>query len=164
MPAPAVIAENESQLASIAELRQNKRYAIYEYSEGDRHVYHQVSCKPITKQAEDDMEILSDIFTWGEEYLDHWSQGLYTCSRCENILFSSEDKWKGPCVWPSFRCGYLGNDNTSALSFNVVEPYNNYRVTVKEVYCSQCDLFIGHGFEDGIAKGDTSTKATGWRF
>jgi peptide methionine sulfoxide reductase MsrB len=40
------------------------------------------------------MELLSDIVTWGELYLDHWQEGSYTCSKCSNLLYRSEDKWK----------------------------------------------------------------------
>ena len=44
-----------------------------------------------------------------------------------------------------------------------VTDYNNYSVTVKEVYCKKCNLFIGHAFEDGKAKGDVHPNAH-WRF
>jgi hypothetical protein len=44
--------------------------------------------------VEDEMELLSDIVTWGELYLDHWQEGSYTCSKCSNLLYRSEDKWK----------------------------------------------------------------------
>lgn len=44
--------------------------------------------------VEDDMELLSDLVTWGELYLDHWESGGYSCSRCKNLLYRSEDKWK----------------------------------------------------------------------
>ena len=40
------------------------------------------------------MELLSDIVTWGELYLDNWKQGSYFCSKCGNLLYNSEDKWK----------------------------------------------------------------------
>jgi len=43
-----------------------------------------------------------------------------------------------------------------------VKPYNNYSVTVKEVYCGNCDLFIGHQFEDAKDKGDKHPNAH-WR-
>ncbi len=177
MPAPATVAVNDCQKRSLAELPQRKKWAIYEDGYGmlqalkGLEIYHAVSCKPITKAAEDDMEILSDIFgeEWGEQYLNHWLEGLYNCSRCSTTLFHSEDKWKGPCVWPSFRKPASGNIKTilsMQCSVDLVEvyPYNAYTVTVKEVYCKTCDLFIGHGFEDGIAMGDTSPDATGWRY
>ena len=44
--------------------------------------------------VEDDMELLSDLVTWGELYLDHWQPGGYSCSRCGHLLYRSEDKWK----------------------------------------------------------------------
>ena len=158
---PVEIAESEEQRASLAELLpKSKRWAIYEGAECNRDVYHRVSCFPITKKAENDMELLSDIFTWGESFLHHWERGTYVCSRCRRPLYSSSAKWKGPCVWPSFRTPI-----SSEATHNVeVAPYNNYVVTVREVYCGdpQCRLFIGHCFDDGIAKGDAHSEAR-WR-
>lgn len=167
------------------------------------------------------MELVSDIVTWGELYLHHSEEGAYCCSRCDRPLYHSKNKWKGPCVWPSFRrpmmllstrdrsssgiasqlsssnaediridakCaeeeevevlagiklgggggGEGGNEaekeegvEEEAISATVVWPYNKYEVTVKEVYCGGCDLFIGHQFEDGRAKGDIHPEAR-WR-
>lgn len=104
-------------------------------------------------------ELLSDIVTWGEKYLHHWEQGTYYCAGCANPLYSSEDKYKGPCIWPSFRKPI---DDASSLLARVVFPYNKYTVTVKEVYCKKCLLFVGHQFEDAVAKGDTHPDAR-WR-
>ena len=154
---PATVARNESQLQSLAE--KFKKYAIYERSEGSHDVYHQISCKPITKTAETDMEVFSDVWTWSEEYLEHWEEGQYNCSRCNNALFSSTDKWKGPCVWPSFRRPI----EESSVDLCEVVEYNGYTVKVVEAYCKKCDLFVGHGFEDGVAKGDKHPDAR-WRF
>lgn len=101
---PATIALSALQKGSIAELRPQQKHALYEnVCRGDLENYFRVSCRPITKKAEDDMELLSDIVTWGERYLHHWEQGVYLCSRCHYPLYQSQDKYKGPCVWPSFR-------------------------------------------------------------
>ena len=99
---PATSATNASQRASLAELPKLRRLALYEDANENRSIYHDVSCKPITEKAEADMELLSDIFTQGETFLHHFTHGTYKCSRCHNKLFASKDKWKGPCVWPSF--------------------------------------------------------------
>ena len=156
---PAISAVTLVQKSSIAELPLHRRYSLYErITYEDRSLYFSISCRPITKRAEDDMELISDIITWGEEYLHNFNKGVYRCARCALPLYSSSDKWKGPCLWPSFR-SQLCHDATSAT---VVYPYNNYVVTVKEVYCSGCDLFIGHQFEDGKAKGDVHPEAH-WR-
>ena len=107
----------------------------------------------------DDMELISDIINWGEEFRYHFEYGIYKCSRCQKSLFSSNDKYNGPCVWPSFRKSL----HIDSISTTEVFPYNNYLVCVKEVYCGDCDLFIGHQFEDAKAKGDTHPNAH-WRF
>lgn len=178
---PDCLATNVSQLASIAELPKARKYCMYEeLSEDYLEPYFKVSCFPITIKAEDDMvykltflrgctaktdfplshtqELLSDIVSWLERYLHHWESGTYCCSRCTNPLYSSDDKYKGPCIWPSFRKPI----NKSALLERVVFPYNKYTVTVKEVYCQNCRLFVGHQFEDAVAKGDTHPEAR-WR-
>jgi hypothetical protein len=156
---PASIAKSVYQKRSLAELSLMRKYRHYEdISVDDRTNYFNISCRPITKKAEDDMELVSDIITWGEMYLHHWEKGTYRCARCSIALYSSEDKWVGPCVWPSFRKPI----DDDAISATEVFPYNRYTVTVKEVYCSKCDLFLGHQFEDGALKGDRHPNAR-WR-
>jgi peptide methionine sulfoxide reductase MsrB len=153
-------ATNESQLSSLAEEKQCVRYCRYSYlTLKDRQSYFDVSCTPITKKAEDEMEMLSDLITIGELYTKHFKPGKYICARCHNSLFSSNDKWNGPCVWPSFRKGI----NESSLKMPEVLNYNDYECLVNEVYCKSCYLFIGHRFEDGKKKGDTHPEAR-WRF
>ena len=41
--------------------------------------------------------MLSDLVTWGEEFTAFFEPGLYRCARCGAGIYSSEDKWKGPC-------------------------------------------------------------------
>lgn len=121
-------------------------------------IYFLLSEFPISREAEDDMELLSDIVTWGEIFNPVFQKGIYTCARCDNKLYCSEDKWKGPCVWPSFRKAITAE---SVFSVDVAE-YNGYSCTVRERYCGICKLFLGHQFEDGIIKGDTHPDAR-WR-
>ena len=121
-------------------------------------IYFDLSCYPISVTSELDMELLSDIVTWGEMYTNIFEEGTYVCAQCQNALYSSNDKWKGPCVWPSFRKAV---DSNAILSREVV-GYNNYTCAVKERYCCKCRLFLGHQFEDGIAKGDKHPDAR-WR-
>ena len=162
--APYKVAETKSQKDSLAELPLAKKYALYEeISEENLHNYHRISCRPITVTAENDMELVSDIVTWGERYRHHWESGIYHCSRCLAPLYSSEDKWNGPCVWPSFRKPVTNDSNESYTANALVYPYNSYTTTVvKEVYCGKCDLFIGHCFDDGKVKGDSHPEAL-WR-
>ena len=97
------------------------------------------------------MELMSSIFTV-ENLCGVFGPGTYACARCSTFLYDSSAKWRGPCVWASFREG-------ANLELRVVQPYNNYSVDVAEVYCAQCKLFIGHRFEDGVEKGDTHPAA-----
>eukprot|EP01038_Epipyxis_sp_PR26KG_P011353 gene11353-15224_t len=157
---PATIAVSDNQKASTSENPKRIKYPIYEsITEENLTGYHKISCKPITITAENDMELISDIVTWGERYLHHWKSGIYICSRCENPLYSSDDKYKGPCIWPSFRKPIHNDDSIHAIE---VYPYNKYEVCVKEIYCKNCDLFIGHQFEDAKLKGDIHPNAH-WR-
>jgi peptide-methionine (R)-S-oxide reductase len=148
------------QKNSLAELKETYKYALYEdITTENRENYFGISVRPITKKAEDDMELLSDLVTWGEEFRYHWKNGVYKCAQCSLELFDSKDKWEGPCVWPSFRKPFEKEN----VDLATVTDYNNYSVTVKEVYCKKCNLFIGHAFEDGKAKGDVHPNAH-WRF
>jgi peptide methionine sulfoxide reductase MsrB len=143
---------------SIAHLNIKKKYPLYEViTVDDRNNYFLINEKPITSIAENDMEIVSALVT-NENLFNNWVEGNYSCSRCYNILYSSNDKWTG-CGWASFRKSYHDEDSISTID---VDNYNSYSICVREVYCAKCDLFIGHQFEDAIAKGDVHTDAR-WR-
>jgi peptide-methionine (R)-S-oxide reductase len=161
----ALVASTASQRASLAEQKTCVKYARYaDLTRAHRAPYFEVSCRPITVKAEDDMEMLSDLVTWGEEFTAFFEPGLYRCARCGAGIYSSEDKWKGPCVWPSFRKAAAEGEGgaAEAAAFVDVANYNKYACRVSEVYCAHCDLFIGHRFEDGAAKGDDHPDAR-WR-
>lgn len=148
-----------NQCKSIALCPRQQKYALYEsITEDNLENYHRISCRPITKVVEDDMELVSDIVTWGERYLHCFKPGLYVCSRCRLPLYSSADKYPGPCRWPSFReC-----ISTQNIAYSRVCQYNGYTVAVDEIYCNGCELFIGHRFEDAREKGDSHPNAH-WR-
>ena len=155
-----ITASTDSQLNSLAEKKQSIKYCQYFYlTLENRTPYFDVSCNPITIKAEDDMEMLSDLIgTVGELFTSNFEKGTYICAQCNNELFSSNDKWKGPCVWPSFRKGI-----DQSLLLPDVFNYNDYKCRVSEVYCKNCALFIGHRFEDGKSKGDVHEDAQ-WRY
>ncbi|GBG32916.1 Methionine-R-sulfoxide reductase B1 [Hondaea fermentalgiana] len=135
-----------------------RRHALYEeVTLENREVYFGISARPLTKRVEDDMELVSDVVSH-EGFRDFWASGTYTCARCDAALYSSKDKFRGPCVWPSFRREAHGD----ALIRVKVDGYNGYTCAVFEVYCAGCELFLGHAFEDGKQKGDLHPDAQ-WR-
>ena len=75
---------------SIAYLPKHQKFSMYEtISSEKRENYFRISTIPISKIAEDDMELLSDMVT-GECYLHHFESGVYLCAKCKNILYSSK--------------------------------------------------------------------------
>lgn len=84
--------------------------------------YFATSTFPLDPAQEDFLEELSADAGGGNEQFRHcWDRGTYVCSRCARPLYSSEDKWDGPCVWPSFRRGVVddGQDNSNDDEDNV---------------------------------------------
>ena len=122
----------------------------------DRAEYFAMSEVPITEDAEQRMESVSSVVT-KEHYNEHWSAGEYSCARCGHKLYSSEHKFRGPCMWPSFR---LPLTATSLHARRVPDgSYNEYACEVHELYCGHCNLFLGHQFADGRECGDSHELA-----
>jgi len=103
-----------------------------------------------------------------------------SASECSLKLYESADKFRGPCLWPSFRRGFgeketiegqiedAWNDLSKSLHRVKVPKgsYNNYTCDVWELYCGKqdCKLFLGHQFADGKETGDGDhADATGMR-
>lgn len=80
---------------------------------------------------------------WTGNYLDNKEDGVYTCKRCDAILYKSEDKFNSHCGWPSF------DDEVEGAVKRV--PDADGRRT--EIVCANCGahlghVFIGEGFTD----------------
>ena len=117
----------------------------------NRAIYFGISACPITVDAEKRMEAISREIS-GEAYTRQSNAGQYGCARCGCVLYSSADKFIGPCVWPSFR------KPMHSINLRVIQlptsTYNDYTCEVCELYCGGCLLFLGHRFEDGETSGD----------
>jgi peptide-methionine (R)-S-oxide reductase len=73
------------------------------------------------------------------EYVNHKSEGVYSCRACNAELFRSESKFESHCGWPSFFSPLAG----SAIVEIEDHSYGMKRV---EVRCAACDSHLGHVF------------------
>ncbi len=81
------------------------------------------------------------------EYDKHFASGTYVCAGCENVLFTSEEKYNSGCGWPAF---------SEAVDNVAVEKHldKSHGMIRTEVTCAKCDGHLGHVFNDGpINKG-----------
>lgn len=76
------------------------------------------------------------------EYWDFMENGVYECAACGEQLFTSRDKFKSGCGWPSFTQAFDDNkvESIQDLSFGMVR---------EEIVCKKCGGHLGHVFNDG---------------
>jgi len=75
------------------------------------------------------------------KYNTHFENGVYNCNACKTPLFTSDQKFKSDCGWPSF-------DEAVKGAIKYVDDYSLSRYRV-EIICANCNGHLGHIFEDG---------------
>ena len=76
------------------------------------------------------------------KYNDFYEEGVYVCSNCDQKLFTSDQKFKSGCGWPSF------SEQIDDLAITFKEDHSHGMNRV-EIICSRCDAHLGHIFDDG---------------
>jgi peptide-methionine (R)-S-oxide reductase len=87
---------------------------------------------------------------WTGKYVNHHSDGTYTCAACGNPLFDSRTKFESGSGWPSFYDA-VNRGNVK------IEEDRSFGMSRLEVMCARCDGHLGHVFDDG-------PKPTGLRY
>ncbi|KAJ7984706.1 hypothetical protein DPEC_G00357530 [Dallia pectoralis] len=85
-------------------------------------------------------------FGGGEVFKDHFTPGMYVCSKCSHPLFSSRSKFSHSTPWPAF--------TETINEDSVTKKMESYRAF--KVRCGKCGNGLGHEFiNDGPKEGDS---------
>ncbi len=76
------------------------------------------------------------------ELLHNKESGNYRCAACDNVIFSSQDKFDSGSGWPSF------SDVLNSKAVKLIED-TSLGMNRVEVVCSKCHSHLGHVFDDG---------------
>lgn len=95
--------------------------------------------------SEEEYRILREAGTeprGSSDLLDVDGDGEFRCAGCDQVLFTSDEKYGSGTGWPSFY------DPADAEAVET-RPDHSRGMTRTEVVCSGCEGHLGHVFDDG---------------
>lgn len=79
---------------------------------------------------------------FANKYDHEFSDGMYRCAACGQVLFDAKTKYDSGCGWPAFFAAAAGD----RVTFHADDSFGMQRI---EVTCSRCGSHLGHIFDDG---------------
>jgi peptide methionine sulfoxide reductase msrA/msrB len=80
------------------------------------------------------------------EYVNNKEPGVYTCKKCDAILYKSDSKFDSHCGWPSF------DDEVKGAVKRILDADGSRT----EIVCTNCGAHLGHVFiGEGFTNKDT---------
>ena len=102
-------------------------------------IYAQKDTMQFNKLTHDEEKIIINKGTempYSGKYVNNKKEGVYTCKRCDAVLYNSADKFDSHCGWPSF-------DDEINEAVKRVPDADGKRT---EIVCANCDAHLGHVF------------------